>query len=168
MTANRLWSCLLVVGACGSHSLPAPASDDAPKAPVDTATTITDTKIVGALGGTAFTLQYGVVKRATTGDPRNWVCASNTAIVFANCETTTGVARTMLFGAFVYDNGGAPQWDTVETALVRTGSNPLTVYARKGSLEVLKDDTATGELQLTLSLDFGEIPTTTGSVAAVP
>lgn len=93
----------------------------------------------------------------------NWVCLANVPVTFADCQTSGAPDRTMFLGPFVYDQNGATKWDVAEVGLYRVGANALTEFARSGTLTVNADDSTSGLLDLTMSVNFGEQPVTAGA-----
>ena len=167
MTARKLLICVLA-SACGSEKdfvrddAAAMAEDDSGMGP------ITMTRVTGSLYGSSFVLQYAAARRGTTSDPRHWLCVADIQLTYDQCEQTGGPDRTMFLGPFVYDSNGDPEWAFPQVWLYRVGPSPLSKYASSGTLEILADDAAANELELTLSVDFGETPVTSGSVRIAP
>lgn len=143
---------LAILAACGaSPSEEDPITEPTPEAGPGSSA---GTRVTGTWDGVPFTLQYAAFKRETTADPRNWVCVSNVPLTFGECEQSGGADRTMFLGPFTYQNG-VPRWALVQVWLYRVGSNPQSVWAKSGTLEVLEDDPS-GPMTLTMSVDFGQ------------
>ncbi len=167
MTARKLLVCVLA-SACGSEK--GPVRDDAAvMANEDSGMgSVTMTRVTGSLYGSPFVLNYAASRRGTTSDPRNWICISDVQLTYEECEQTGGPDRTMFLGPFVYDANGEPTWGIPQVWLYRVGPSPLSKYASSGTLDVLVDDAGTNQLELTLTVDFGEVPVTSGSARIAP
>jgi hypothetical protein len=121
------------------------------------------TRVTGSLGNRPFTLQHASIKRGSANDPRNWLCISNVALTFAQCEQSGGPERTMFLGPFIYDND-VPTWGLVQVGLYRVGDAPQSAFGRSGTIAISQDDLE-GPFEMTLTVDFGETPVTMGSVS---
>jgi hypothetical protein len=154
----------LSIAACGGQS--AKTKDDAPAHSGSDASAEGSTHVTGVLGGTAFVLGYGAISRDASG--LIWVCAANVPVAYSDCSSTSGPARIMFLGPFGYDQSNNPRWSTPQLGLFRTGTSPLSEMATTGSLTVQNDDPNSGALQLMLNVNFGETPTTSGTVSVGP
>ncbi|MBV8759963.1 MAG: hypothetical protein JO257_21915 [Deltaproteobacteria bacterium] len=151
------------MGACGQGGGHTKAHDDAAPQGSDAAPSV-GTDVSGVLSGTAFKLQYAAVNRG----PLTWVCVSNVMLTYAECSGSGGPARIMVLGPYAYDQNGAARWSLPQLGLYRVGASPVSEMAVTGTLMVMKDDAATGDLQLTMNVNFGETPATSGAVAITP
>lgn len=164
MTVAR-FVCVFAV-ACGSGSQT--ERDDAAAEPArGDATPVTATRVTGTLGGVTFILNHAAVKRGSDSDPRHWVCVSDIPVTFSLCEQPSTPQRTMLLAPFLYDNG-TPKWAFPQVWLYRVGAEPLSKDASSGTLDVITDDVETGELRLTLELQFDDAQVTSGAVLVMP
>lgn len=155
-------SCLFA--GCGGSSASG-SSDDGSIDPYEDAGTHSSvgTRITGVLGSQPFTLQYAFAKKATDTDPRNWLCIADIPMMsFADCEQSGGPSRTMFLGPYTYQ-GTTAKWALVQVWLYRVGS-PESAWAKSGTIEITEDDPS-GATKLTLSVDFGQESSTTGSVS---
>ena len=157
--------CGLVIAGCSSDDS-TPSPDDAEAIGMFDSHAPLETTIVGSLGGTSFRLSYAHVKRGATSAEPIWICASDVEVTYAECESTSGPARTIFQGPFIYESTG-PRWGFPQVWLYRTGANPSSAYGRSGSLSVVSDE-ANGLLELRLQVDFGEVTGTLGDVSATP
>jgi hypothetical protein len=129
---------------------------------------VTETRVSGNLSNSGFVLQYASAQRGTTSDPRIWLCVADVDLPYDQCQATGGPARIMFLGPFYYDTDGTPKWAFPQVWLYRVGTAPVSKYATSGTLTVVRDDAAANRLELTLNVDFGETPVTSGSVAIGP
>ena len=154
---------VLVVAAVGCSGAEAPEDPNTQPGPEAGVGSSAGTRVTGSLGNNAFVLQHAAIKRATDTDPRNWICVANVPLSFAQCEQSGGPDRTMFLGPFVYDQD-VPRWALVQVGLYRVGDNARSASGKSGTLEISRDDPA-GPFEMTFTVDFGETPATSGTIA---